>query len=214
MSEKEVDERVGNNLLFLYLVGETSKAGEVEDNFKAQKLVFLSEKQLIQRKLKAFNYTFLRWHRGPYCKDLANDIKRLQKAGLLRKDGERIVLTDFGRGVLQHFGDVLARQATFTEPIKKVAQEYGPIAPDDLKERVYDMSIFVPKIRRVMKIRDIEEKSLILFKMSEGKAKKSFTLDESSQATLELVFNKEAQDSLRMAQRDAVEGRVCDFNSL
>lgn len=214
MTEKAICERVENNLLFLYLVSEASKAGRVEDDLKAQKLVFLSQKQLVQKRLKAFNYTFLRWHKGPFSKDLANDIKALVKAGMLTRIDDKIDLTDAGKEVVARCEELLTKQPEFIVPIKAVAQAYGAIPSDDLKESVYDISVFVPKLRKVTKIRDIEEKQLILYGLSTKKARKAFNIDENWQATLELVFNKEAQDSLRMAQQDAVEGRVCDFNSL
>jgi len=213
-SERAINERVGNNLLFLYLVDETSKSGQIEDDLKAQKLVFLSEKHFIQKKMKVFNYNFFRWHRGPYCKDLANDIKGLVKAGLLRRANDRIELTDLGKEVVARCEAILMIRPEFIAPIKTVAKEYGSIPSDDLKEMVYNMTIFVPRVRKVMKIRDIEEKKLLLFKLSEEKAKKTFNLDENLQATLELIFDKKAMDSLKTAQQDAIEGRVCDFNSL
>jgi len=214
MSEREVEEKVGNNLLFLYLVDETSRSGQVEDDLKAQKLVFLSEKLMVQRRLKAFNYNFFRWKKGPYCADLSNDIKRLTRAGLLQRKNDKIELTDLGRKVIANCEPELKDCSNFLKPIKEVAQEYGSIPPEELKERVYDTSVFVPKLHRVMKIRDIEEGKLILFRLSETRARKTLNLNENWQATLELVFSKEAQDSLRMAQQDAIEGRVCDFQSL
>lgn len=214
MSERTIGEMVGNNLLLLFLVDETSKEGKVEGDLKAQKLVFLSQKLMVQRKLKAFNYNFFRWHKGPYCADLSNDLKRLKVAGLVRRNGSRLELTDLGKSVIANCEAELTDWTDFISPIREVAQEYGRFTPEELKERVYDIAVFVPRDHKVMKIRDIEEKKLILFKPSEKEARKVLSLSENWQATLELVFSKEAQDSLRMAQRDAVEGRICDFHSL
>jgi uncharacterized protein YwgA len=214
MSERTIGEMVGNNLLLLFLVDETSKEGKVENDLKAQKLVFLSQKLMVQRKLKAFNYNFFRWKKGPYCADLSNDIKRLRAVGLLRKNAGQFELTDLGRSVISNCEDELADWTDFIKAIRETAREYGKFTPDELKERVYDTAVFVPKDHKLMKIRDIEEKKLILFKLSEEKARKILNLSENWQATLEIAFSKEAQDSLRMAQRDAIEGRVCDFNSL
>ena len=170
--------------------------------------------QLVQKKLKAFNYTFLRWHKGPFSKDLANDIKSLVKAGMLTRIGDKISLTDAGKEIVARCEELLTKQPEFIVPIKAVAQLYGGIPSDDLKEQVYDISVFVPRLKKVMKIRDIEEKQLILYGLSAKNARKAFDLDENWQATLELVFDKEALDSLKMAQQDAVEGRICDFESL
>ncbi len=214
MSEKTIGERVENNLLFLYLVSETSKAGIVEDDLKAQKLVFLSQKKLVQKKLKAFSYTFLRWHKGPFSKDLAEDIKSLVKAGMLSRINDNIALTDAGREIVARSEELLTKQPEFMVPIKAIAQLYGAIPSEQLKEQVYDISVWVPKLKKTMKIRDVEEKQLILYGISAKNARKAFNLDENWQATLEIVFDKEALDSLKMAHQDAIEGRICDFNSL
>jgi uncharacterized protein YwgA len=214
MTEKTISERVENNLLFLYLVSEASKAGRVEDDLKAQKLVFLSQKKLVQKKLKAFSYTFLRWHKGPFSKDLAEDIKSLVKAGMLTRIDDKIALTDAGKEIVARSEELLTKQPEFMVPIKAIAQLYGAIPSEDLKEKVYDISVWVPRLKKVMKIRDIEEKQLILYGLSAKKARKAFNLDENWQATLEIVFDKDALDSLKMAQQDAVEGRICDFDTL
>jgi hypothetical protein len=98
--------------------------------------------------------------------------------------------------------------------IKATAQLYGAIPSEELKEQVYDIPVWVPRLKKAMKIRDVEEKQLILYGISAKNARKAFNLDENWQATLEIVFDKDALDSLKMAQQDAIEGRICDFNSL
>jgi uncharacterized protein YwgA len=210
-----VEDRIRNNLLVLYLIDHTVKTGyKVEDDLKAQKLVFLSEKLSVQRKLRSLVYPFFRWHKGPWSKDLSDDLRHLTNTGLLCRGKNGFSLTPEAREILAFSESLLNTEHIFLKPIDETIKEWGHYASDAIKEKVYDIAFFVPRLRKVMRMRDIDEGQILLFGVSESKARKIFTLPEDWAATLELLFDKNAVDSLKAAQKDALGGRTCDFSKI
>ena len=101
MSEKAIREQIIDKLLLLYLVDTVNEYGKVEDDLKAQKLVFLAEKSLIQKQLKGFNYDFFRWNKGPFCARLSNDINELLHDDFLDRTPSGMKLSKEGRKLLK-----------------------------------------------------------------------------------------------------------------
>ena len=208
MSERSIRERVTNNLLLLYLIDKTNQIGQLEDALKLQKLVFLAQKRLVDRKLKAYSYNFFRWQKGPYSADLSNDLNMLVNMGFVIWRRNNIELTEQGKKILNACDDVFVENKTFLRHINLIIEEYATLDPEVIKDLVYDMKVMVPKIRKLMLIKQIPMKQLILFKSSDKKVRLIFHISKDWSATLELTFDEEALDSLKQAQRDAIEGKV------
>ena len=208
MTEKTIAERIVNSLLLLYLIGRANGLGRVEDDLKAQKLTFLVEKQFVQKRLRGLTYNFFRWHKGPYCAALSNDIRALMASGLLERTPSGFMLTKDGEDLMSQCDELLGRNGSFMGIIDSVLKDYASLPPDEIKETVYKVSIFVPKLRKVMKIEDIPPGQLILFNLSEKNAKGVFDVDESWLATLEVVLDADTMDSLKASQEDAINGRI------
>lgn len=199
-----IEDRVRNNLLLLYLVDQTIKSGyKVEDDLKAQKLVFLSEKLSVQRSLRSLVYPFFRWHKGPWSKNLSEDLRHLTNNGFLERETSGFVPTSEAKEILKLSAPLLDSENIFLRPIDETIVKWGHFSPDAIKEQVYDIPIFVPRLRKVMRMRDIEEGQILLFGVSESKARRIFSLPEDWMATLEILFDKDAIESFRMAQQDA-----------
>jgi uncharacterized protein YwgA len=211
MSEMGIRERVTNILLILYLIDQANAKGQVEDELKLQKLAFLAEKDLVRRRLKALSYNFFRWLKGPFSKNLRIDFSLLAQCGFLRTDTDKIELTEKAKEILNECQHLLDTNEHFLRSINAITEQYSRLSPDKIKETVYDMEIMVPKVRQIMTIKDIPMRQLILFKMSDDKAKAIFDIDASTLATLELTFDSEACKSLALALDDATEGRVHEF---
>ena len=201
-----------NVFLMLYLICDANRFGAVENRLKLQKLVFLSQKRLIENKLKAFGYNFFRWHKGPFSKYLSVDLDAMCEAGFLTEKYDKIELTPKGRAFLQDCSELIEENNSFLRVIDRIVRRYGKIPPDELKELVYNMKVVVPHLRQKMAIRDIPPGQLILFKTADKNAEAIFDLDSSWVATLELYFDSTAMKSLEQAVDDAVEGRVYDAN--
>jgi len=213
MSEDNIQERVINNILLMYLIQKANSIGKVEDNLKLQKLVFLGQKKMVERKIKAFSYNFFRWDKGPFSAEVNNDLTSLTLRGLISYQWP-IGLTEEGKKLLEDCLELFQKNRDFTEVIDEILSAYATYTPEEIKARVYDMNIFVPRLRQVMTIAEIPRGTLILFKPSDKTAKKKFSLDEAWCTTLELVLDQEAVESLRQAYDDAKEGRVHEFRTL
>lgn len=212
MSESSIRERVTNVLCMLYLIDHTNKFGAIENRLKLQKMVFLAQKQSVEKKLKSFGYNFFRWHKGPFSKNLSIDLDTMQDVGFISIRHDKIELTSKGREFLKDSSGLLELNENFLIVIDSIIRKYGKIPPDELKEKVYDMQVAVPQIHQLMAIRDIPPGKLILFKTADKNAKCIFGMSSSWLATLELSFSKEAMESLENAVDDAAEGRLFEAN--
>jgi uncharacterized protein YwgA len=201
------NDRIVNNLLLLRLIGETNDFGKLEHQLKVQKLVFLIQKNFVQRKLKGFSYNFFRWEQGPFSADVNNDLKLLKKSKLITWDDDEILLTKQGADLLKECDEVFKENIIFNKPFESVVKSYANFTPEEIKEEVYKQNIFVPKIRKVMSIDKIPLKQLILFRPTIKKMKELFKIDEEWEATLELLLDKEGLVSLGNALNDAMEGK-------
>lgn len=213
MSEADIQDRVVNNVLLLHLIEKANSIGCVEDTLKLQKLVFLSQKKLIGKRFKVFNYNFFRWDKGPFSADVNNDLTSLRCRGLVRNRWP-IRLTREGRELLSGCKELLEENESFLSVIDGIIGEFAEYTPDEIKEYVYKMSIFVPRLREVMTIAEVPHGTPILFKPSEKRSRARFVLDPKWCATLELALDQEAIESLKQSYSDAMEGNAREFRTL
>jgi len=202
-----VRERAINNLLLLHVIEETNKKGQLEKNLKLQKLVFLIEKNLIQRKIKAFTYQFFRWHQGPFSAGINADLNLLSKHGLIKWDDNKIYLTKEGKQVLSSCKELIDKNSILDKSFNPILDKYSKADPEKLKNYVYQINMFIPILRKVMPIEKIPKRRIILFKPPDKRMVHFFEMNESWGATLELLLNKRGLVSLGKACEDAKEGR-------
>lgn len=204
-----IRERVINNLLLLHLIEKCNEKGYVEDPLKLQKLVFLTQRKSVRRRAKGFSYNFFRWKMGPFSANLNEDLDLLIDGSFL-SGKYNIRLTSMAQDFLGSCRDILDRNHYFSTNIKRTAGNYAKYSSDELKERVYRISVFIPRIRKSMLIKSVPMGNLILYRTSDRKASSKFSIDDDWLATLEMIFDKEAIESLKRSQRDAIEGKICE----
>lgn len=216
MVDRNIREGITNKLLLLYTIGQTNKQGRMENPLKLQKLVFLVQKKLIERKLKGFSYNFFRWFKGPYSAEVSMDLDLLVGGGLVNIHEDKIKLAPDGKEVVHSFRELLrgGRNQPLMGCIDSILKEHAAMDPEALKDKVYAIKVMVPRIRKLMTIQEIPSRQLILFKSSDEKVRQIFEIDEARQGLLELVFDAEALELLKKAQADTREGRVREFRAL
>lgn len=204
------EERVVNNLLLLHLIDRANQKGNIEDNLKVQKMVFLAQKNFIDKKLKGFAYNFFRWERGPFSADLNNDLMKLIRNDFVRWESwkKRIYLTKEGNRILEACKGVLEENKNFLKLINEITDKYANIDPEKIKDEVYKMKLMVPRVRERMVIKEMRPGQMILFRPSMKRMKREFKIGEEWQATLEVIFDEEVVADLRKAYNDAREGNV------
>ena len=132
----------------------------------------------------------------------------------LRWGNDKIELTKDGKKLLENCNEIIEKNKDFLKVIDEIIEEYGHLNPDALKEKVYQMNIFIPKDRKVMKIEQIPPKKLILYPLPQKRTKIEFGINEEWIDTLEVLLDEEAIDLLVQAQRDAKGGNIVEFNTL
>lgn len=212
MSERAIFDRIRNIVLLMYLIRKTNEKFVMEDNLKVQKLVFLSQKKLTAKKMNGFAYLFLRWLKGPFSGDLNNDIVLLRQMKLLRWGDDKIELTEEGKHILESLYEIMENNKGFSDIIDNIIEEYGSLSPEEMKEKVYQMKIFVPNDRKVMRIEEIPPKKLILFGLSRKNTKIEFNINEEWLDTLEVLLDDEAIQFLERLKNSAIEGNTIEFS--
>ena len=71
----------------IFLLNLCRSAGEPLDNLKIQKITFISEDAARQKqKLRAAHFHFFKYTYGPFSKELANDVRKLEDLGFLHPE--------------------------------------------------------------------------------------------------------------------------------
>ncbi|KYK30147.1 MAG: hypothetical protein AYK19_18605 [Theionarchaea archaeon DG-70-1] len=213
MAQMRIFERIKNIILLMYMIQKTTQEFILEDNFKAQKLVFLIQKRFVSKKMNGFSYPFFRWIKGPFSASLNSDLVLLKKIGFVRWADDKIELTEDGKDVLENCSELLRENKKFLEIIDRVVREFGHFSPEEMEEKVYQMKIFVPKDKKAMRIEQITHKK-VMDGVSGEKSETEFSIREDVFDTLEVLLDNEATDLLRQAQEDAIKGNTVEFSSI
>lgn len=190
-SLNEVEEAV-DNLLLLYMISRLPIPGIT----KLEKLVFLAQKDLNEKKIKAFNYLFYRWGLGPYSRGLYDDFDRLEAAGLIKKSGWTWTLTSRGWAFLDYFSSELKRNPQIVSVLDEIIEEEGPKRTRVLLKEIYSRSV-----ENVL-IRDIPKGKRLLKKLEDEEASEAFVIDPAKAATFNIERNAELLQSLDRALND------------
>ncbi|MFD2924146.1 type II toxin-antitoxin system antitoxin SocA domain-containing protein [Halobacillus naozhouensis] len=127
-----------NKFLLLYLI-ESAGQGGIRGATRLQKMVFASEASTRESgDTNTFNYKFIRWHYGPYSKELKEDIEFLVSNNLIHANtSNRFTLTALGqralnrvRGSLPNFADI--------DTVSNIVEEFRASSLRELLEGVYE----------------------------------------------------------------------------
>jgi len=195
---RNIQEKISDRLLLLYLLDNAWKVGKIEGITKVQKLVFLSEWAMLDEREKGFNYNFIKLIHGPYSQQLQReDVPRLIRAGLI--NDYNLSPTERAKIILSDFKELFERNKSFIEKIEEVNREYAKIPLQKLLQIVYDMPHpYIPGYT----ISDVKPTTPLLYKIKENKAKRVFKITPEEIATLEIYFDTEAFESLLKASRE------------
>ena len=130
-------EQALDRLLLLLLVDQVERP--VGDT-GLQKLVFLTEKELLSNNMEGFHYVFIKLKFGPYSRKLEQDKSDLVYSGHLEDRDERgWVLSERGRMILERFKPVLDRNKNVVDVMKEIASRYADLKLKDLLELVHQL---------------------------------------------------------------------------
>lgn len=126
--------------LTAYMVDCVNQISSIDGNLKMQKILFLHEFRGIQDGLKANHYKYFRYSYGPYSKDLANDLSRMEELGFVTKGSRR--LTKRGNTFIQYFlPEVRRRLGLALDFATEICHRYGRFSGPQLVNRVYALEV-------------------------------------------------------------------------
>jgi len=167
-------EQAIERLLLLYSISKASDRVDNLGNTKLQKFTFLSEWKMIDKREKGFSYFYLKYDKGPYSFDLANDVKRLLKTNIVRKQRWSITLTKFGDSIIEDFSRLLSQNSHVASIIDRTIHKYAKYSLQELLDAVYALPH--PYVRGYT-IRTAPLKMPLLYKLPEEKVMFPFKAD-------------------------------------
>jgi uncharacterized protein YwgA len=176
-----------DRFLLLYSISKASECVENLGDTKLQKFIFLSEWEMIDKHERGFCYYYLKYEKGPYSFDLANDIKIFLKTDILRKQQWDISLTKFGKRIVQDFSGLVDQNPRAVSIIQGIIDKYAGYSLQELLDVVY--SLPHPYVRGYT-IRTASLKMPLLYKLPEEKVVVPFTVNKEEVEDLLVSLSK------------------------
>jgi len=152
---RTIKNAIFDKLVTLYIISRTREIHKhtVLGIVKLQKLLFLSELELLKNNLNSLDYTFCRWKQGPMSQEVYSDHDELIMNDLI-SDGE-IKTTEQGKDVIKEVQPLIKMNQKIFNVIDKIIKKYGNKNSIELMRIAYNIRLKTD--RGVMKIEDIPE---------------------------------------------------------
>lgn len=196
-----------NLLLLLYAVRSSSRRGYLYGRVKLQKLLFEAQKRMLDLRLRGLSYVFYRWKHGAYSPEAEWGLKWLERNGLVEVVDHRIEITSKGSKVLESVRDLIDRNGETMKIIDKVAEIHALDTGKVMKAIAYG----TPSLELGKRIGEVEKGEVVLRPLDKATAPRFFLIDDVEIETLEILFDREARDSIEEAMDDVRHGRVTPF---
>jgi hypothetical protein len=180
---------------------------------KLQKLVFLAEKTLNEKGIKAFTYDFFVWDYGSLSKEIYLDHERLVENDIINQD-ENIALSKRGKKFVEDVKEIFEKNRDILENIDSIIGQFADFGTASLVEYVHDLKIRIKGHKQPLKISDLNKGTDIISKIKEKDAEKTFEIDEPWIETVEILLDKEFYRAIKEAEMDAIEGRILQLNEV
>jgi hypothetical protein len=198
LREKAID-----SFLTIFVIDDAfSRANlQILPSTKLQKLVFLSEKAMIDEHAKGFNLRFIKLIHGPYSQELETDAGRLVQYGLIQD--MTLEPTKNAKYILDDFHRLIERNEPFFQSIQRVNERYAGMPLQRLLKIVYAM----PWGRSGKTIADLPQRTPMLYPMKPEAVEHNFVIKDKEAEDLLMNFDAEAIRDLSDSMRDAREGK-------
>lgn len=190
-----------DRFLSLYLFNEVSERSRMWGIMKFMKLIFLSEKKMVEAQKEGFNHRFFRYDKGPLSTEVYTDYEVLQEQQLITDNGYYI--SDRGREVLEESSELIEENRSIFEEIDEVVEAFGGFSGSQLKNIVYDVEVDRLPTGETIKVRDIPKNHDIIYRLPDELIREKFEIDEGWIDTLEIMMDQEARENLEGAMSDA-----------
>jgi len=210
MVARTTNEKLADQLLLLYQIKDASQYFCFLSETKLQKLVFLTEKSMLDKHEKGFNYNYIKLSFGTYSPELRTDLNKLVQLGLIGCQWHHP--TSLVLSILKDFEDLFKRNYNFTKKIEEINKTYAGMELNKLLDVVGDMPH--PYLKTTKKIRDLKLRTPLLYRILQEQAKNSFEITPEEIATLEIYFDPESLESLVSANESAKKTPLLKFEEV
>jgi uncharacterized protein YwgA len=197
-------DRAIDHFLTLYLINDafSRKNLILLPSTKLQKLVFLSEKNMIDKREKGFNFYFIKLIHGPFSQELENDVSKLVQDGYINDMG--LKPTENTPAVLEDFNDIIERNRVFFRKVDAVNDDFAPMSLQKLLRIIYAMPWGRGKGRTIA---DLPQRTPMLYPMKPEIVETNFRITDNEAEDLLMNFDPDALKDLSEAMKDAREGK-------
>jgi len=203
------EDKTIDQFLTLYVINECYKTYNLRglSETKLQKLIFLSEKKLIDQSWKALNYNFMKFFHGPFSSELRSNLERFVELNYINEPW--LKFTNNLTVMLDDFNDLLIKNRDFIKKIDKVLETYAKIPTDKLLRLVYKMPW-----GRGRTIGSLSMKTPMLYPIKSRKAVKQFVVSENELEDLEICFNQKLSEDIEKAFLEMKQGRKISHETI
>lgn len=199
---RALKDKVIDKLLSSYIINECDQTyGVFLSETKLQKLVFLSEKRMIDNRIKAFNYNYIKFFHGPFSSSLRYDLQAFAENSLILepylRGSEKL------RWIVEDFQNIFENNERVTNIINAVLRRYAIIPTETLLKIVYNM----PWSRK-RTIGDLPLKTKMLWPLKIRNDTRIFNISKDDYEDLVFCFDKKIVHEFSKAVSDMREGRI------
>jgi uncharacterized protein YwgA len=190
--------------LTVYLVNDAFSRRNIRflSETKLQKLVFLSEKSMIDEREKGFNFYFIKLTHGPFSQELRSTLEKLLQTRFFNDFG--LKPTHNAKLILEDFQDVIERNHTFFQKITIVNDRFATMPLERLLNTIYEMPWGRGGARTIA---DLPPRTPMLYPMKPHIVMRELKITDDEVENLLMNFDPRAVKDLSEAMRDAREGR-------
>ncbi|MBI5060925.1 MAG: hypothetical protein HZB67_01280 [Candidatus Aenigmarchaeota archaeon] len=179
-TKRTLKERIIDKLLLLYILGKYKFDGKI----KLHKAIFFAEKTTNEKKIKVFNFNFIRYNFGEYSNELQTDYRELVDNGFLF-DTRPIEITDEGKELLSRCEGIIDRNEFILNAAEPLIEHVATLPLDKVKEMAYEKIIISGR-----KVADIEIGTPLLSNLDESEAKAKILIKDDWIEKLDIIFSR------------------------
>ena len=165
--ERTLKEKIIDKVLLLHILNKYKFDGKT----KLHKAVFFAEKTSNEKKVKIFNFNFIRYNFGEYSNELQSDYRELVNDGLLLNVRPIEVSSD-GKEALKRMEGFTLKNRFLLSSIEPIIEHIAEQPLDRVKEMAYNDVIIKGK-----KVKDIELGVHLLDKLNDAEAQTNVIME-------------------------------------
>ena len=181
----------------------------VGDRLKVAQLLFLATHDLFSRQSKVFNFSFYRYHQGPFTTELYETWEELGWMGFLELEPGAagvLRLTEAGVAGAERYEQRLHKLGNHTalQTFKRISDTYAQLSSGELLKKVYSMEVTPLGWREQVNLRQAPIGAYFTGMLDEKEARLSLIIDDDTVRDF-FCQSPAAQDSRERAGADYAE---------